>query len=180
LRISRHGGARRRVTPAFAANKRQVSPAEDNAWESLHPDIPPSSPSPLPTDEQLGAKTVAKLKLANDLNVACMLAGTGDMLDGGTGLFQAVFQARDTDPKMRELIILRSAYLLDCPYEWQTNVVMAKNTGCTQEQIDAMASEGPLTGLDNKTALVVLASDEITEAGGHPHRRHVAAAARHM
>jgi alkylhydroperoxidase family enzyme len=108
---------------------------------------------------------VAKLKLANDLNVACMLAGTGDMLDGATGLVQVVFQARDIDPKMRELIILRSAYRLDCPYEWQANVVMAKNTGCTQEQIDAMASEGPPTGLDDKTALVVLATDEITESG---------------
>ena len=77
---------------------------------------------PLPTDEQLGAETVAKLKSANDLNVARMLAGTADMLDGATGLVQAVFQAKDIDPKMRELIILRSAYLLDCPYEWQANV----------------------------------------------------------
>jgi hypothetical protein len=39
---------------------------------------------PLPTDEQLGADTVAKLKPANDLNVARMLAGTADMLDGAT------------------------------------------------------------------------------------------------
>ena len=120
---------------------------------------------PLPTDEQLGTETVAKLKQANDLNVARMLAGTADMLDGAAGLVQAVFQAKDIDPKMRELIILRSAYLLDCPYEWQANVVMAKNTGCTQEQIAAMTSKGPPTGLDEETALVVLATDEITESG---------------
>jgi alkylhydroperoxidase family enzyme len=50
-------------------------------------------------------------------------------------------------------------------YEWQANVVMAKNTGCTQEQIDAMTSEGPPTGLDNKTALVMLATDEMTKSG---------------
>jgi alkylhydroperoxidase family enzyme len=120
---------------------------------------------PLPTDEQLGAKMVAKLKPANNLNVARMLAGTTDMFDGAAGLVQAVFQAADIDPKMRELIILRSAYLLDCPYEWQANVVMAKNTGCTQQQINAMTSEGPPTGLDDKTALVMLATDEITKAG---------------
>jgi 4-carboxymuconolactone decarboxylase len=47
--------------------------------------------------------------------------------------------------RLRELIILRSAYLLDCPYEWQANIVMAKNTGCTPEQIDAMTSQGPIT-----------------------------------
>ena len=72
---------------------------------------------PLPTDEQLGTEPVAKLKPANDLNFARMLAGTADMFDGAAGLVQAVFQAKDIDPKMRELIILRSAYLLDCPYE---------------------------------------------------------------
>jgi alkylhydroperoxidase family enzyme len=120
---------------------------------------------PLPTDEQLGTEPVAKLKPANDLNVARMLAGTADMFDGVAGLVHAVFQAKDIDPKMRELIILRSAYLLDCPYEWQANIVMAKNTGCTQKQIDAMTSQGPPTGLDDKTALVVLATDEITESG---------------
>jgi hypothetical protein len=60
---------------------------------------------------------------------------------------------------MRELIILRSAYLLDCPYEWQANILMAKNTDCTQEQIDAMTSEAPPPGLDDKTALVILATD---------------------
>jgi alkylhydroperoxidase family enzyme len=120
---------------------------------------------PLPTDEQLGTEPVAKLKPANDLNVARMLAGTADMFDGAAGLVQAVFQAKDIDPKMRELIILRSAYLLDCPYEWQANIVTAKNTGCTQEQIDAMTSQAPPTGLDDKTALVLLATDEITESG---------------
>jgi len=120
---------------------------------------------PLPTGAQLGSETVAKLTRANDLNVARMLAGAADMLDGVKGLVQAVFQAKDIDPKVRELIILRSAYLLECPYEWQANVVMAKNTGCTQEQIDAMTSDGPPTGLDDKTALVMLATDEMTTSG---------------
>jgi len=120
---------------------------------------------PLPTDAQLGTETVAKLTRANDLNVARMLAGTADRLDGVTGLVQAVFQAKDIDPRVRELIILRSAYPLACPYEWRANVVMAKNTGCTQDQIDAMTSDGPPTGLDEKTALVMLATDEMTKSG---------------
>jgi alkylhydroperoxidase family enzyme len=137
---------------------------KDNLWERLHPDIPLPSPSSCRPTSKLGADTVAKLKPANDLNVARMLAGTAGMFDGAAGLVQAVFQAKDVDPKMRELIILRSAYLLDCPYEWQANILMAKNTGCTQEQIDAMTSQGPPTGLDDRTALVVLTPDEITES----------------
>jgi alkylhydroperoxidase family enzyme len=55
--------------------------------------------------------------------------------------------------------------LLDCPYEWQANVVMAKNVGCTQEQIDAMTADEPRTGLDDKTALVMRATDELTKTG---------------
>jgi hypothetical protein len=47
---------------------------------------------PLPTDEQFGADTVAKLKRANDLNVARMLAGTADMLDRATGLVDDLWQ----------------------------------------------------------------------------------------
>jgi hypothetical protein len=69
-RISRSGGARRRGTPAFAANKRQVSPGQGQSMGK-----PPSGYSTavailLPTDEQLATEPVAKLKPANDLNVA--------------------------------------------------------------------------------------------------------------
>jgi Carboxymuconolactone decarboxylase family len=80
---------------------------------------------------------------------------------------------------MRELIILRSAYLLDCPYEWQANIVMAKNTGCTQEQIDAMTSQGPPTGLDDKTG-AGSARHRRDNGVRHPYRRDVAAAVRHI
>lgn len=120
---------------------------------------------PLPTDEELGPQAVAKVKGANDLNVARMIAGTGDMMDGLIGLVQAVFQAKGIEPKLRELIILRTAKLLDCPYEWQANAVMAKNTGCTTQEIDAMASNGAPPGLDGKTSLVIAATDELTKGG---------------
>jgi alkylhydroperoxidase family enzyme len=120
---------------------------------------------PLPTDNQLSSQLLSKLKLANDLNVARMFAGTDDMMEGSMGLVQAVFQAKGIDPKTRELIILRSAKLLNCPYEWQANVVMAKNAGCTQQEIEAMTSEGPPPGLDPSTALIMQATDELTRDG---------------
>ena len=82
---------------------------------------------PLPTDDELMPANREKLKLANDLNVARMLAGTDDMFNSTIGIVQAVFQAKGVDVKVRELIILRSAKLLNCPYEWQANIVMAKN-----------------------------------------------------
>jgi 4-carboxymuconolactone decarboxylase len=120
---------------------------------------------PLPIDDQLSSQLISKLKLANDLNVARMFAGTDDMMEGSMGLVQAVFQAKGIDPKTRELIILRSAKLLNCPYEWQANVVMAKNAGCSQHEIEAMTSEGPPPGLDPSTALIMQATDELTRDG---------------
>ena len=120
---------------------------------------------PLPTDHQLTPDIVAKLKAANDLNVARMFAGTDDMLDGCIGLVQAVFQAKGVDIKLRELIILRTAKLLNSPYEWQANVVMAKNAGCTEQEIAVMAADGTPPGLNPEISLVMLATDELTKDG---------------
>ena len=117
---------------------------------------------PLPTDKEIGPDMVNELQQSHDLNVARMLAGTADMFSGAKALVQAVFQAKDIDPRLRELIILRSAYLLNCPYEWQANVVMAKNTGCTQAEIDAVTVDGPATGIGLEIDLVMLATDELT------------------
>ena len=120
---------------------------------------------PLPTDDELTPELVKSVKQTNDLNVGRMVAGTLDMAPGTAAMVQAVCQAKDIDPKLRELIILRSAYLLDCPYEWQANAVVAKNTGCTQSEIDAMTSDGSPDGLDEGTTLVIRATDELTRTG---------------
>jgi alkylhydroperoxidase family enzyme len=120
---------------------------------------------PLPTDDELLPANREKLKLANDLNVARMLAGTDDMFNSTIGIVQAVFQAKDVDVKVRELIILRSAKLLNCPYEWQANIVLARNAGCSQAEIDAMGSDGDVTGIDPIYILVMKATDELTKTG---------------
>jgi hypothetical protein len=62
---------------------------------------------PLPTDDELVPANREKLALANDLNVARMLAGTDDMFDSTIGIVRAVFQAKDVDVKVRELTLLR-------------------------------------------------------------------------
>jgi alkylhydroperoxidase family enzyme len=120
---------------------------------------------PLPTDDELMPANREKLKLANDLNVARMFAGTDDMFNSTISIVQAVFQAKDVDVKVRELIILRSAKLLNCPYEWQANIVLAKNAGCSQAEIDAMACDGDVAGIDPIYVLVMKATDELTKTG---------------
>jgi len=65
------------------------------------------------------------------------------------------------DPKMREMIILRAAAVLDSPYEWQADAQMVKNLGLSRREIDAVASDGPVAGINHEYVLVCKATDEL-------------------
>lgn len=119
---------------------------------------------PLPTDEEIGLLKNLALKPGGDLNVSRMVAGTDDMMIGVVAMVKAVFDAKGIPKQSRELIILRSAMLLNCPYEWQQNTQMAKNAGCTQMQIDAVAVDGPITTLGDEINLIMTATDELTKS----------------
>lgn len=120
---------------------------------------------PLPTDAQIGVLRSLAVKSGGNLNVSRMVAGTGDMMLGVVAMVRGVFDAKGIPKQSRELIILRSAMLLNCPYEWQQNVQMAENAGCTQEQIDAVAADGPVTTLGPDLDLILAATDELTKTG---------------
>lgn len=81
---------------------------------------------PLPQDSELTPASLKLLQSAAPLNVARMLAGTGDMFASAVGLVHAIFETQGIDPKVRELITLRCTKLLNSPYEWQQNSEMAK------------------------------------------------------
>ena len=120
---------------------------------------------PLPTDSEVGMLRALILKADNNLNVSRMFAGTDDMMMGAVGMVRAVFDAKDIPAHLRELIILRTSMLLNCPYEWQQNVQMARNAGCTQEEIESVAGDGPVTSLGDDTNLVMASTDELTRTG---------------
>ena len=46
------------------------------------------------------------------------------------GIVKAMFAAKGIDPKIREMIILRAAKVLNAPYEAQANVVRPRTQGC--------------------------------------------------
>ena len=117
---------------------------------------------PLPSDDDLGLVHAEAVKLSGDLNVSRMLAGTGDLFFPAAAFVKALFSTEGIDPKTRELMVLRSAKLLNCPYEWQANAAMAKNAGCTPSEVEAMATDGPVTGLSEEITLILSAVDELT------------------
>ena len=99
------------------------------------------------------------------LNVTKMLTGTGDCFSPVVALVKALFQGDDIEPKLREMITLRTAALLNAPYEWQQNSKMALNTGVSQVEIDAAAADGSVQGLAPDYMLACSATDELVEKG---------------
>jgi alkylhydroperoxidase family enzyme len=99
------------------------------------------------------------------LNVLKMFAGTEDLFEATIGIVKAMFQTKGVDPKIREMIILRAAKVLNAPYEAQANVRMAKNAGLSSAEIDAAATDGPVSGISPEYVLVCEATDELSKSG---------------
>jgi alkylhydroperoxidase family enzyme len=120
---------------------------------------------PLPSDEAVRRIIGNSYNPEKTLNVIKMFAGTEDMFEATIGLVKAIFQAQGIDPKLREMIILRAATVLNAPYEWQANTQMAKNTGLSANEIDAAGSDGPVVGINPEYVLVCKATDELSKTG---------------
>ena len=117
---------------------------------------------PLPSDEVLKEVIGENYNSAKVLNVIKMMAGTEDMFEAATGFIKAMFQAKGVDPRIREMIMLRAAKVLNSPYEWQANAILAKNVGLSEEEIESAASDGPVANVDPRYVLVCKATDELS------------------
>jgi alkylhydroperoxidase family enzyme len=116
----------------------------------------------MPEDNEVGRVMGLDYDPVKTLNVIKMMAGTGDMYAATAEFIKALFQAQGIEAKTREMIMLRAAKVLNSPYEWQANVVLGKNAGLTVEEIDAVASDGPVTGIHPDYVLVCRATDELS------------------
>ena len=90
---------------------------------------------PLPSDGDIRAVIGEDYDPHTTLNVIKMFAGTGEFYPALIGMVRAIFGTPDINDKHREMIILRSASILDVPYEWQANKVFASNAGLTDTEI---------------------------------------------
>lgn len=120
---------------------------------------------PLPGEDEVRKVMGPSYDPKTTLNVLQMFAGTGDMYSATVGLVNAVFQTKGISPKAREMIILRSAKVLNCPYEWQANVVFARNVGLSEAEITAVSADGPVSGVDPEYILLTKATDELSTTG---------------
>ena len=120
---------------------------------------------PLPSEQTVQQMFGKSYDPERTLNVLKMFAGTEDLCEATMGIVKAMFAAKGIDPKIREMIILRAAKVLNAPYEAQANVVMAKNAGLSAAEIDAAATDGPVSGIKPEYILVCKATDELSKNG---------------
>ncbi len=120
---------------------------------------------PLPSEQAVRQIIGKSYDPEKTLNVLKMFAGTEDMYEATIGIVKAMFQAKGIDPRTREMIILRAAKVLNAPYEAQANVQMAKNAGLSPAEIDAAATDGPVSGINPEYVLVCKATDELSKSG---------------
>src|SRR6476620_11583056 len=120
---------------------------------------------PLPSEQTAQQIMGKSYDPERTLNVLKMCAGTEDLYEATIGIVKAMFQAKGVDPRIREMIILRAAKALNAPYEAQANVVMAKNAGLSTAEIDAAATDGPVSGINPDYVLVCKATDELSKTG---------------
>ena len=120
---------------------------------------------PLPTDTEIRAVVGDSYDPGQALNVIKMFAGTEDLYPALIGMVHAIFGTPTIDDKHREMIILRSATILDVPYEWQANEVMAQNAGLSSREIQAVSADGPVEGVDPEYVVICAATDELLRSG---------------
>lgn len=116
---------------------------------------------PLPPDVDVKAAVGDAIDVGEALNVMKMMTGAGDVFPALGGMVQAVFGEVDIDARHREMIILRAASVLNCPYQWQANEQMARNAGLTENDIAAAAGEVAPEAIGAEYRLLLTATDEL-------------------
>lgn len=64
-------------------------------------------------------------------------------------------------PRQRELAILRTGWLCAAPFEWGEHVAIAKRTGLSAAEIDALTQDSDLAGWDEIDRAIVRAAEEL-------------------
>src|SRR5271155_3719845 len=99
---------------------------------------------PLPDEDEIARSFGDGYDPDTALNVLKMMSGTGDFFPALIGMVKAVFGERDIDAKHREVIILRAASVLNCPYEWQAGQRMGNKAGPPAQRDAASTGAGGL------------------------------------
>jgi 4-carboxymuconolactone decarboxylase len=134
---------------------------------------------PLTDPKDLDTTAREFMSRRGELNVFRLLAGAGRVFPGWTRMVDAQLDSATLSPRLRELVILRVAYLQHSDYELAQHIGLARRTGVTGEEIAAVtAPESPGGFTPAETAVLRLAGDLVVAGTAGADR--VAAVERHL
>jgi 4-carboxymuconolactone decarboxylase len=116
---------------------------------------------PLPTDDELGPELSELLAKLPPLNVFRMIAGAPRAVRPFMQLGTAVLSTA-LDARRREIAVLRVAHATGASYERAQHEQLARNVGVTEQEIDAIATQEQVTGLDEECNLICRVADEVS------------------
>jgi alkylhydroperoxidase family enzyme len=116
----------------------------------------------LPADEELPADIQNTLKALPPLNVFRMMARAPASFQPLIDFALSILVKSQLDPRKREIAVLRVAHATKAEYEWVQHVAVAKGVGVTDDEIERIGADGPVTGLDDEGNLLCRVADEIS------------------
>lgn len=117
---------------------------------------------PLPDDADLDSESREILAKLPALNVFRMMANAPASFRPLIEFAFSLLVTSEFDARKREIAILRVAHVTRASYEWFQHVIVAKRVDVTDEEIEQIAVDGPVTGLDEEGNLLCRVADEIS------------------
>ena len=122
--------------------------------------MPPTIP--LPNDDDLPPAIRETLANLPPANVFRMMANAPASFQPFIDFAMSILLASDFDRRKREIAVLRVAHATKANYEWVQHVLIAKQLGVTEDEIEKIGVDGPVTTLDEEGNLLCRVADEIS------------------
>jgi len=116
----------------------------------------------LPSDAELAPEISETLEAYPPLNVFRMMARAPASFQPLVDFARSILLDSEFDARKREIAVLRVAHVTSAEYEWTHHVTVAKQVGLEVAEIEQIAVDGPVTGLDEEGNLLCRVADEIS------------------
>ncbi len=129
----------------------------------MQPRIPPLSLADADPETRTLLERLSRLRGddASVLNVFGTLAHHPELLREWLGFATHVLTRSSLDPRLRELVILRTGWLTGSPYEWGQHVVIARTVEITDAEITRVASGPDAPGWTDRERAALQAADDL-------------------
>jgi alkylhydroperoxidase family enzyme len=118
---------------------------------------------PYPNPEDLPEKIRVAAEKLPPLNIMKMFLNAPTNAIPLLAFGQSILTKQELDAHLRELAILRVAHLTGANYEWTQHVPLAKETGVTDAQVEALPQGADSDAFNELEKRVIRFTDEVTQ-----------------